>query len=145
MGIEMLEGERVRIAALVTRFAWLVDRGVEDLFTDDGVYAMGEHKLMGRPAIRDFYSARRARGRTSRHVFSNLVIDTIDDRTACGRSVVTLHAADGPPPHSAAPVLVADYEDQLIRDEQTGEWRFAVRVVTPVFGDAVVPVPQDGA
>jgi hypothetical protein len=129
---------REQIAALVARFAWLVDReagvGVQELFTENGVYEMGAAKLEGRDVIARFYVQRHAGDRVSRHVFSNVTIESIEDGVAHARSLLTLFAADGPGPHEARPTLVADYDDELVWDDASGEWRFAIRRVTPVFG-----------
>lgn len=130
--------DREQIEELLAHFAWLVDRnageGIEELFTEDGVYEMGSAKLKGRDVIAQFYIERHAGGRVSRHVFSNVTIDAIRDGVAHVRSLLTLFAGDGPGPHEARPSLLADYDDELVRDAQSGEWRFAARRVTPVFG-----------
>ncbi|MFV1366477.1 nuclear transport factor 2 family protein [Mycolicibacterium elephantis] len=131
---------RAQIDALVAEFAWLIDHksghGVADLFTPQGRYMVEgeEFDLQGRDEIEDFYARRRAAGpRTSRHLFSNLHFEHVDDDRARGVCVLTLHAADGRPPHPLKPVLVADYSDTYWRSPE-GVWRYESRVVTPLFG-----------
>ena len=135
---------RMEIEALIVRFAWRIDHergwGVEELFTPDGVYAFGPVALEGRAAIAGFYEHRRGGGgRTSRHLFCNLHLRRVAAERAEGTCVLTLHAADGPPPHRLAPLLVADYDDVYVR-EADGVWRFERRFVTVLFGQ----VPQLG-
>lgn len=134
-----MEG-RAQIAALAAEFAWLIDHkgghGVADLFTPRGRYTVAgdDFDLQGRDEIEDFYARRRAAGpRTSRHLFSNLHLEHIDDDRACGVCVLTLHAADGQPPHPLEPILVADYSDTYRRTPD-GRWRYESRFVTPLFG-----------
>jgi ketosteroid isomerase-like protein len=134
---------RLEIEALNAEFAYLIDRGrcedVADLFTEDGSYgrSTGERSV-GRAAIRAAYAQRKARGeRTSRHIFTNLRLTFEKDR-ATGQSILTLFAADGPPPHAAEPFLVADYDDVYVRDGE-GRWRYRSRTVTWLF------LQKDGA
>jgi hypothetical protein len=129
---------RQEIEALNARFAWLVDHrdgmGVEELFTADAVYGWTDRFASGREQIRSFFELRRARGRrTSRHVYTNLHLTVESAERAFGTTLLTLYACDGDPPHPASPVLVADYEDIYVRDENE-QWLYAKRIVTPVFG-----------
>lgn len=132
---------RSRIEMLIERFAWLVDHenghGVANLFTTQGCYSTsgGDLALKGRAQIDEFYTFRRAGGpRTSRHLFSNLQLHLVDQTRAEGTCVLTLHAANGYPPHPMNPVMIADYADSYLRDTD-GEWRFKSRTVTTLFGD----------
>lgn len=138
---------RAQIEVLVAEFAWRIDHrsghGVADLFTPQGRYmAEGEaFDLQGRDQIQDFYERRRAAGpRTSRHLFSNLHLEHVDGDCAHGVCVLTLHAANGRPPHPLKPVLIADYSDTYRRTSD-GVWRFESRFVTPLFGS----VPKFGS
>lgn len=131
--------DRVRAAIedLIVEFAWRIDHdngyGAEDLFTEDGVYAMGPAVLSGRAEIVEFYRRRRAAGpRTSRHLFTNLRFHSIGDDRAEATCVLSLHGADGQPPHPLSPVLIADYHDQYSWNGQ--RWLFARRDVDLVFG-----------
>lgn len=127
---------RSAIHDLVAEFAWRVDHndgvGVENLFTEDGTYDMAGWVISGREDIKHFYDDRRARGpRTSRHLFTGLRLSANDDAIT-GISVLTLHAEQGAPPLRLDPVLVADYSDTYVRDED-GRWLFGNRAVTPLF------------
>ncbi|MGV0906705.1 nuclear transport factor 2 family protein [Mycobacterium novum] len=136
-GIDIRPG----IEALITQFAWLIDhedgRGVAELFTAQGSYTLngGGLDLRGRAEIDQFYQHRRATGpRTSRHLFSNLHLTAGNEAHARGTCVLTLHAANGHPPHTATdPIMVADFDDTYIRNDD-GSWQFERREVTTLFG-----------
>jgi len=132
---------------LVHEFAYRVDFGpaetVADLFIEDGWYGWGDKRSVGREAIRDAYRQRAARGlRTSRHLCTNLRFSRLSDDRAQGQSIWLLFAEDGPPPHPAVPLLVADFNDVYIR--QDGRWLFESRQLTDIFVDpqrkAVLPL-----
>ncbi|MGW4912731.1 nuclear transport factor 2 family protein [Streptomyces sp. NPDC004270] len=133
---------RPRIEALIAEFAWRIDheegRGVAELFTTTGVYALGGvGELNGRDQIAAFYDWRRSGGpRTSRHLFTNLHLETLDldAGRARGTCVLSLNAAHGEGPHPLSPVMIADYADEYQRAEN-GEWLFARRDVSVVFGE----------
>ena len=129
---------RLEIEALNAEFAWLIDHNqserVADLFTADGVYgrSTGE-RSEGREAIRESYRLRAEHGeRTARHIFSNLRLTIENERRARGTVILTLFAADGPPPHPAEPMLVADYDDIYQRGED-GIWRYQERIINWLF------------
>lgn len=129
---------RLEIEALNAEFAYLIDHDqsdrVADLFTEDGVYGRSSGaRSVGRETIRDSYRRRKEHGiRTARHIFTNLRLTPIDDSRVRGSCVLTLFAQDGPPPHPANPLVVADYDDlyELCGD---GRWRFRKRIVTWIF------------
>lgn len=129
---------RLEIEALNAEFAYLIDfdhsAEVSALFTEDGSYgrSTGERSV-GRPAIAAAYSLRNDRGpRTARHIFTNLRLTYETDERIIGKSILTLFAADGVPPHVAEPFLVADYDDIYVLD-RSGRWRYQSRTVTWVF------------
>ena len=126
------------IEALNAEFAWLIDeqagRGVPELFTEDGVYAMPNQTYSGRSQIAEFYGVRKARGqRAARHVFTNLRLKVESPDRATGTVILTLYAYDGAPPYPAVPILIADYNDIYVR-AQDGHWRYQSRTLIPVFG-----------
>ncbi|BBZ60628.1 nuclear transport factor 2 family protein [Mycolicibacterium monacense] len=136
---EALMAIRPSIETLVAEFAWLIDhesgRGVAELFTHDGEYEMGPVSLSGRSEIEEFYRRRHAAGpRTSRHLFTNLRLRDVDGDSVRGTCVLSLHAANGVPPHPLSPVIVADYDDEYVRGED-GSWLFRRRTVTVLFGE----------
>lgn len=144
--------EHRRIEALLLTWAERVDHqagaGVEELFAADGVFATGDRRAVGRDAIRATYERRRARGpRTARHLLLNLSVSFDGDDAATARSVMVLYADDGDPPLPVSlPLLVQDVEDRCVRDGR-GDWRFAARVMTPIFADGravALPLPSVG-
>jgi ketosteroid isomerase-like protein len=139
---------RTELDELNVEFAYRIDHGlsdqVADLFTEDGSYgrSTGERSV-GRDAIRRAYATRSDRGpRTARHVFTNLRLTEVAEDRVEATSILTLFAHDGPPPHAAEPLLVADYDDTYRRGAD-GRWRFASRTVTWLFrhpGGAASPL-----
>jgi hypothetical protein len=127
---------RIALQDLVHEFAHRVDFGpvetVADLFAEDGWYAWGDKRSVGREAIRDTYRQRAARGiRTSRHLCANLRLSMFGDNQAQGQSIWLIFAEDGPPPHPAVPLLVADVTDVYVR--QDGRWLFQSRQLEDAF------------
>ena len=127
---------RIALHDLVNEFAHRVDFGpaetVADLFVEDGWYAWGEKRSAGREAIREVYRQRAARGtRTARHLCTNLRVSMVSDTQAQGQSIWLIFAEDGPPPHPAMPLLVADVTDVYVR--QDGQWLFQSRQLHDVF------------
>jgi SnoaL-like protein len=127
---------RIVLHELVHEFAHRVDFGpaetVADLFAEDGWYAWGDKRAVGRDAIRDTYRQRTARGiRTSRHLCTNLRVSMHSATQAHGQSIWLIFAEDGPPPHPAVPLLVADVTDTYIC--QDGQWLFQSRQLDDVF------------
>src|SRR6266436_7146757 len=65
--------------------------------------------------------------RTTRHLYSGLLLTIDSERTAHGSSVCTAFALDGSPPlRPAIPHLVADFCDDYVLDS-SGEWKLARR------------------
>jgi hypothetical protein len=139
----------LEIAALNALFFHRVDReagiGVADLFTEDGIYIAGPQRAVGRAAIDEAYRARHARGaRVSRHVVTNHLVLELDttgpEPIATVASLLSLYAEDGTAPRpAAAPILVADFHDRLVRSPLG--WRYLERRLTPLFlSTAVKPV-----
>lgn len=134
---------RLAIEELVFEFARRIDHDSavdnELLFAHDAYFEYDGRSNEGRADIRAAYDARRARGeRTARHVFTNLVIQSDDRGRLFGSSIMLLFGADGPPPIDfAAPIVVADVEDEYVLIED--KYLFARRVITPIFVEADRP------
>ncbi|UZF92980.1 nuclear transport factor 2 family protein [Bosea sp. NBC_00550] len=132
--------DRAAIEDLIQRHAWLIDHGESDrigeLFTTDAaLYGVGPDKV-GRAAIAAWGAERAAmRERRSRHVQSNILIEAVSPDTARGFVVLTLYRHDGAGPGSATPFLICEYADRY-RKEPDGEWRFAERRLSVLFGQA---------
>lgn len=147
--IDPLVQAGLEIAALNALFFHRVDHesgvGVAELFVEDGVYIAGPRRAAGRAAIDETYRARHARGaRVSRHVVSNHLVVDLDtsgpEPIATVESLLSLYAEDGTAPRpAAAPILVADFHDRLVRGPLG--WRYVERRLTPQFlSSAVKPV-----
>ena len=127
---------RFSLHELVNEFAYLVDFGpsetIAELFVEDGWYGWGEKRSVGREAIRKAYRDRAARGvRTARHLTTNLRLTMAGDDEVRGQSIWLIFAEDGPPPHPAVPLLVADVMDVYVR--RSGRWWFQSRQLEDVF------------
>jgi hypothetical protein len=147
MGTSVSLEVRQQVEELNYEFAHRVDFGpaetTADLFVQDGWYAWGEKRSVGREAIREAYRQRAARGvRTARHLSTNLQLTQVNEQEVRGQSIMLIFAEDGPPPHPAMPLLVADVEDVYVREN--GRWLFRSRRLTDVFTDpgrtAVLPL-----
>jgi hypothetical protein len=129
---------RAELDALNVEFWYRVDHldgaGVDQLFTEDGVYSIAGGRNAGRRAIADSYVQRAARGpRLSRHVHSNLRIAFESPTRAHGTSTLTLWARDGEAPLDLSlPVSVSDVDDDYVLEDD-GVWRIAHRHLTTVF------------
>jgi len=136
---------RVRLEELNADFAYFLDPGqvdaLIDLFCEDAHYSHGARHSHGRDEIAALFRAR-ASGipRTSRHIYSGLRFEITSATMASGTSVCLTFAADGPPPHPASPLLVADFEDRYLRCAD-GRWRFRERHIRRIFVDPTSPGP----
>jgi ketosteroid isomerase-like protein len=136
---------RLALEDLNADFAYYLDHGridaLVDLFCEDALYTHGERRSQGRNEIETLFR-KRASGveRTSRHLYSGLRLSIDGATEARGTSVCLTFAADGPPPHPAEPLLVADFEDRYRRCED-GRWRFIERHIRRIFSDPANPGP----
>lgn len=131
---------RSAIEELVQEHAWLIDQGeaqrVPDLYTEDArLLGIGPDKV-GRAAIQAWADQRAAlTDRRSRHVQTNLRLETMSDERVRGTVVLTLYRHDGEGRGSAAPLLVGEYADTYHKGSD-GLWRFAERRLSVLFGAA---------
>jgi uncharacterized protein (TIGR02246 family) len=130
---ERLEIER-ECERLVTRYCHYVDHGeaarIAELFAKDGVWCAPGVEMKGQEEVRRGFAARQAnRGRRSRHVCSNLVVEVIDADHARGVVYLTLYRHDGAEGRRTSPlegpVLVGEYRDRFVRTPEG--WRIAER------------------
>jgi hypothetical protein len=117
-------------------------------YTDDCVFAVGENEFRGRERIQQFYAWRGRRGmetvrslRTTRHLISNLWVESTGEREANAFGVISFHDGAGraPVPESNPPVMVADLLNVCVLGED-GAWRFRSHRLRPVFMGAEVPL-----
>jgi len=125
---------------LVTRYCHYIDHGeaerVAELFTADGVWRAAPVVMDGEDALRKGFRQRQAnRGRMSRHVCNNLLVDVVDSDNARGTVYLTLYRHDGDEGRRtsplAGPVFVGEYRDRFVRTP-TG-WRIAERELAVSF------------
>ena len=140
--------DRLAIMALNDDFGRLLDHGdvtgFVALFTEDVRYSNGPRALNGREEMTEFFTARAAGGRVSRHLYSGLSISFDDPDRATGYSVwLTFAGAGALPITPAEPFLVADIIDVYTRGPQG--WRFAERRIEPVFRSAEISGPEGPA
>ncbi len=121
------------------RYAWLRDRleyeAYGDLFTEDGVFAIGSQETVGRGAIIEALKARGA-DQTTRHVITPVRIEVIDRQRATGISYLQLYSATGrqqgdEPLGIQGPAAIAEYHDEF-RMTDAG-CKFAARRVKLIF------------
>jgi len=137
--IERIQIER-ECERLVSLYCHYVDHGeaarVAELFSENGVWRGGSVVMQGADQLREGFSARQAnRGRMSRHVCSNLVVEVLDADNARGTVYLTLYRHDGEPGRRVSPVegpnFVGEYRDRFVRTAEG--WRFAERVIEMSF------------
>lgn len=139
-----MHGAWIAIHQLVSDFAYSIDiengERTAELFTEDGWYQSDDKRSTGREAIREAYRRRAARGpRTSRHIFTNLRIERLDDNAYSGTALLLLFAEDGYPPAPAQPLLVADVFDVYVLNGATA--RLRSRRLNSIFAaESSVPV-----
>lgn len=119
-------------------FAWAVDRFEYDafvaLFAPDGAFERPGLVSRGAVAIRSFLDAR-PRDRTTRHLLTNVRIESTGPENASGTCSALLYQAAAPQqPHGPLPVpgpLVVDWVDAFVLTPVG--WRFGHRKTTVVF------------
>lgn len=131
--------DRLAIESLLYRAFWLVDNGraaeVAALFAHDAAWTFGPGTprpgTVSGDEIGQFLIARQAQTQvTTRHVLSNVLIESVGGDAASARSLLTLFRADGGEP-VAQVASVADIVDRMERRD--GEWKIVNRLITPVF------------
>jgi 3-phenylpropionate/cinnamic acid dioxygenase small subunit len=136
------------ISELNSRFARALDHFDIDAlvatFTPDARYDNGRSVLRGHAELRDWITRRTtsATRRTTRHVWSGLVVDPDRDNpdTVEVTSTWVCYAANEPAPIDRVTVWsVADFTDTCVRRD--ARWLLAARTIRTVFRDPSV-APQ---
>lgn len=132
--------DRLAIVELYGRYSQAFDGGqahvCTDLFTADGVFSnKGRTEIVGGAALLEFFSAAAARSAGTRHVVSNIVLETLSPDRARGSAYVVVLRID-----SAGLTLVTmgDYTDEFARVD--GRWRIAKRLYAPAIPDGLAGV-----
>ena len=126
----MNEPDLARIERLLSDFAWHADRGdgasLAELFLPDAVLIVGGQRLEGRAEIAEDCRRRALTpGRKTRHVWSNLRLDTESDGTVSGTAVqLTFEQAAS----VGTQMRINDLTDRYQRDG-AGTWRFLSRII----------------
>ena len=137
--MERLQIER-ECERLVSLYCHYVDHGeaerVAELFAKDGVWTSPQATMDGVDQVRAGFKQRQEnRGRISRHVCNNCVVDVIDEDHAQCCVYLTLYRHDGEEGRRVAPLegpeMVGEYRDRFVRTADG--WRFARREVEVSF------------
>jgi hypothetical protein len=133
-----------KLVAFETDYWFDVDfnwgRKAAEFYRPDGVFVIGESRMEGRDAIRQFYRWREERGnRTARHVITNLRLHAANESAATLGCILLLYAADGAPVLPSLPaILVADVRSDFIG--AAGEqYLFQSHVLSPIFMGGEAP------
>jgi uncharacterized protein (TIGR02246 family) len=124
--------DRLEIERLFTDFSWCADQGdaagLSRLFAPDGVLCVGGQEIKGPEAIRNELTTRaQIPGRKTRHVWSNLRIVSMDDRSA--ETTATQLTFEQSGADKPTQLRISDLSDILHRDTQ-GQWRFVRRLIS---------------
>ena len=120
-------------------------RNAHALYVNDGVFAIGDKKMVGAQAVAGFYRWRESRGeRTARHVVTNFRLASRNGNSAAFNCIMCLYAADGKPVLPSLPaIMIADIDSECILGED-GHWRFVSHLLKPVFtGGEPATVPEN--
>ena len=134
----LIENDCRRLGVLYSHYVDLNQaEKVADLFSEAGVFSIGDVKVIGRQAIRAlFVNLQNKKDYISKHLLSNESIVRKSDKVAVGRSYVTVYNYPmqvGSESHGlhAKSVAAAQYEDQYILSEKGCLIKY--RKVVPVF------------
>jgi len=134
----LLERDCRRLGVLYSHYVDLnqADK-VADLFTETGIFSMGEIEVVGRQAIRElFTNIQKTKDYISKHLLSNTSIVRKGKTLAEGRSYVTVYnypktLGSGDQELHTKPVAAALYEDQYALSKNG--CLIESRKVVPVF------------
>ncbi len=125
---------------LIYEYCYLVDHDeaakIADLFTEDGIWINVNVTMKGREGIRSGFQKRQDnKGRMSRHVCTNVLVDVISEQSARATVYMSLYFHDAEPGRERSPTdclqKLGEYRDEFVK---TGNgWRFARREVVSNF------------
>lgn len=125
---------------LIQQYCHYVDHDeavkIADLFTEDGVWFNVNATMTGRDGIRKGFQKRQDnKGRMSRHVCTNALIDVISETEALGCVYLSLYYHDAEAGRETSPTdclqKLGEYRDRFVKTE--AGWRFASREVVSNF------------
>ncbi|MFM1886438.1 MAG: hypothetical protein RL026_1595 [Pseudomonadota bacterium] len=132
--------DKWELQELCARYAQALDHNDKaaflEGFTDDAVFVLGPRRCEGHGELAAFFDGRQAQGpRSTRHFFSNLLLEPAGTGEATGLSTWMSFVGTGEPPYSpATPFLVAEARDRYRLVQ--GRWRVAERLISIVFRQA---------
>lgn len=144
--------DRNGISLLLIKFSEAVDErqpsAIAALFSTHGTFRPGDKSVQGRDAIQEFYETRLsdARRRT-RHVWSNLLIQSVSPRRVQFRAVLTNYAFEPAVSEQALQMRLGNVTGSCEQDVD-GTWRFAEHGYERIFAASlpltanVVPTPR---
>lgn len=119
-------------------------RTAHELYSESGVFAIGDKRMTGREEIRGFYSWREGRGdRTARHVITNVRVRCSNASCASLECIMLLYAADGLPVLESRPaIMIADIVSECVLED--GVWRYTLHELRPLFMGGEAPTLPPG-
>jgi hypothetical protein len=122
---------RAGIETLVTEFSFLIDHGeasrIPRLFAEDGRFESPMATLVGQQAITAAMAQRQTAAYNTRHVVSNLRLQSVSTGCVKGTLILTLYRWNqGETEAQPQPTAVVEYEDVYERNSD-GEWLFTSR------------------
>jgi hypothetical protein len=133
-----------KLVALETEYWFEVDfnwgRNAAQLYVPNGIFVIGETRMVGHDAIAQFYRWREERGiRTARHVITNFRLHAANGSEASLGCILLLYAADGAPVLPSLPaILIADVRSDFACSPP-GQYLFQSHVLSPVFMGGEAP------
>ena len=125
---------------LVTQYCHFVDQDeaskIADLFTADAECKLTQIAMTGQDNIRKAFQKREDnKGRKSRHVCTNLLIDVVSPTEAFGTVYIILYFQDGEPGRERSTTdclqKLGEYRDRFVKTP--AGWRFARREMVAHF------------
>ena len=125
---------------LIMQYCHFVDHGeasrIADLFTEDGRWWNVNASWDGQQEIREGFQLRQNnKGRMSRHVCTNVLIDVLSETEATGVTYMSLYFHDGDPERETSPTdclqKLGEYRDEFVKTDIG--WRFRCREVVSNF------------
>ena len=137
--VALSPADHIAVTQPLYRTFWLIDNGraseAAAYFTTDGTLTFGAGApkpgtLAGEQIAQAMYAREAQRQVTSRHILSNILVDSLGDGRARVRALLTLYRTES---ETLTPDVasVADIEDILVRSGD--EWKIAERLIQPVF------------
>ncbi|HEY7664877.1 MAG TPA: hypothetical protein VH934_17305 [Xanthobacteraceae bacterium] len=116
-------------------------RSAHEFYLTDGVLQVGHNRFQGREKIREFYAWRERQAataissvKTTRHLISNLFIESSEARSAKAVGIVSFYGAAVRPPaaQSKPPMLIADLVNECVLGDDGG-WLYRSHTLQPIF------------